>query len=83
MRKPMKQYTWEVTTDVLWTSSKFRRTISKSRHTKAPKCERDNETCEDGNEQKYRDFDQEVKEAELGMGKVYDKRGYRCESEGN
>ena len=42
---------------------------SKSRHTKAPKCERDNETCEDGNEQKYRDFDQEVKEAELGMSK--------------
>ena len=26
MRKPTTQYTWVVTTDVLWTSSKFRRT---------------------------------------------------------
>ena len=38
----------------------------KSRQTKAPKSERESETCEDGNEQKYRDLEQEVKEAEPG-----------------
>ena len=41
----------------------------KSRHTKAPKCERESETCEDGNEQKYRDLEQEVKETEPGTSK--------------
>ena len=41
----------------------------KPRHNKAPKCERERETCEDGNEQKYRDLEQEVKEAEPGTSK--------------
>ena len=47
---------------------------SKSRHTKAPECERESETCEDGNEQKYRDLEQEVKEAEPGTSKESTKK---------
>ena len=47
---------------------------SKPRHTKAPKGERENETCEDGNEQKYRDLEQEVKEAEPGTSKESTKK---------
>ena len=46
----------------------------KSRHTKAPKSERETETCEDGNEQKYRDLEQEVKEAEPGTRKESTKK---------
>ena len=41
----------------------------KSRHTKAPMCEWESETCEEGNEQKYRNLEQEVKEAEPGTSK--------------
>ena len=48
---------------------------SKPRHTKAPKGERESETCEDGNEQKYRDLEQEVKEAEPGTSKETIKKG--------
>ena len=47
---------------------------SKPRHTKAPKGERENETCEDGNEQNYRDLEQEVKEAEPGTSKESTKK---------
>ena len=46
----------------------------KSRHTKAPKSERETETCEDGNEQKYRDLEQEVKETEPGTRKECTKK---------
>ena len=42
---------------------------SKSRHTKAPRSERECEKCENGNEQKYRDLEQEVKEVEPGTSK--------------
>ena len=35
-------------------------------HTKAPKTEREGDTCEDEYEQKYRELEQEVKEAEPG-----------------
>ena len=41
----------------------------KSRHTRAPKGERESEKCEDGNEQMYRHLEQEVKEAEPGTTK--------------
>ena len=41
----------------------------KPRHTQAPKCGREGEKCEDGNEQKYRDLEQEVEEAEPGTNK--------------
>ena len=38
----------------------------KPRHTKEPMTEREGDTCEDENEQKYRELEQEVKEAEPG-----------------
>ena len=47
---------------------------SKPRYTKAPKGERENEMCEDGNEQNYRDLEQEVKEAEPGTSKESTKK---------
>ena len=65
----MTQSTWGVTTDVLWQSSRSRRKKGKPRHTKAPTSEREGETFEDGNEQTYRDLEQEVKEAEPGTSK--------------
>ena len=58
-----------MTTDVLWPSSKFRRTKA---NLVTPRRQSVNETvkrCEDGNEQKYRDLEQEVKEAEPGTSK--------------
>ena len=42
---------------------------SKPRHTKAPLTEREGNTCEDEHEQRYRDLEQEVKEAEPGKTK--------------
>ena len=41
----------------------------KPRHTKAPTTEREGDTCEDEYEQRYRDLEQEVKEAEPGKSK--------------
>ena len=46
----------------------------KSRQTKAPKCEQESKTYEEGNEQKYRYFEQEVKEAEPDTSKESSKK---------
>ena len=57
----------------------------KSRHTRAPKGERESEKCEDGNEQKYRDLEQVVKEAEPGTSKESTKKRidkYKSEGKG-
>ena len=41
----------------------------KPRHSKAPTTEREGDTCEDEHQQRYRDLEQDVKEAEPGKSK--------------